>query len=261
MRGNVGLADAVAADQLVERGQCRGELRAADELGVPHGQMRVRSAPVRTVFESQSLRQPQRVDVHLPARGAVRERRRPEDVGIAVAGALHLGARPRGVGASDAVLPAHVVPGVDACLEPGIARRPHDVGRPPADVGARQHRAIEQCPDAVMPDHRGASHLAEEAGAEDTPYRAPRVVGTEREQERRVGTVLLQEDDEIGHALARAAQRVDVDLQCQEHREPRYFRTGAPRDPHRGSCLVTIAITRRAAVPPRPGRCRHRRCG
>ena len=57
VRRHVVLGDAADADQLVERRQRRGQLRAADQLGVAHRQMRMRAAPVRAVVEAQPLRQ------------------------------------------------------------------------------------------------------------------------------------------------------------------------------------------------------------
>jgi hypothetical protein len=260
MRGDVGLGDAAATDELVQRGQRGGQLRAANQLAIPHRQMRMGAAAVGAVFESQTLREPQRVHVHLPAGGAVGEWRRTEDFDVAVAGALHLGARPRGVGAGHAILPADVVPGVDARLETRVAGRAHDIGRAPADVGSGQQGPVEQRPDAVMPDDRGAPHLPEEAGPEHAPYRASGMIGAERKQEGGVDAVLLQQDDEIGDALARAAQRVDVDLQRKEHRKPGNSGTGAARARDSGRRLCVTAITRRAAGPPPPARCRRRKC-
>ena len=52
--------------------------------------MRMCAAPVGTVFEAHALRESQRVHIHLPARGAVGERCAPEDVGVSIAGSLHI---------------------------------------------------------------------------------------------------------------------------------------------------------------------------
>ena len=116
MRRDVVFGDAFGADQLVERRQRRRKLRAADQLGVPDRQVRMRAAPVRAVVEAEALRQPQRVHVHLPAGGAVRARRLLEDIGVALACPDHLASRPLGVGVRHAVLPADVVPAMDAGL-------------------------------------------------------------------------------------------------------------------------------------------------
>jgi hypothetical protein len=67
-----------------------------------------------------------------------------------------------------------------------------------------------------MAHDRRTPHLAQEPAAKGALDRAARVIGTEREEERRVGQVLPQEDDQVRHALARAAQRVDVDLEREE---------------------------------------------
>ena len=90
VRRDVVLRDVVDADQLVERRQRRRELRAADRLGVPDRQVRMRAAAVRAVVEAEALREAQRVHVHLPAGGAVRARRLAEDLGVALARAVHL---------------------------------------------------------------------------------------------------------------------------------------------------------------------------
>ena len=145
---------------------------------------------------------------------------RAEDVGVAIAGSLHLGARPCGVRGGDAVLPADVVPRMDADLESGIAGRAHHVAGAPSDVGSGQHGAVEQGLHAVVAHDRRAAHLAEKSRPEHAPDRAPGVIRAEREEERRVGAVLFQQQDEVGHALARAAQRVDVDLEGEQHRGP-----------------------------------------
>ena len=71
------------------------------------------------MFTVRRIVQGEGVLVHLPAGGAVGLRIGREDVGEAIAGALHLGARPGRVRRGDAVLPADVVPRVDAGLEAG----------------------------------------------------------------------------------------------------------------------------------------------
>ena len=45
------------------------------------------------------------------------------------------------------------------------------------------------------------------------------MIGADAEQERRAGIVLAEHLGEARHAFARSAQRVDVDLQGEEHRE------------------------------------------
>jgi hypothetical protein len=64
-----------------------------------------------------------------------------------------------------------------------------------------------------MGDHRGAPDLLHEAGTQRALDRAAGVVGAEAEEERRAGAVALQDLDEPGHAFARAAKGVDIDLE------------------------------------------------
>jgi hypothetical protein len=192
-------------------------LRAADQLAAPHGEVRCRAAAVGAIVEAELLREAQRVRVHLPAGGAMGGRRRAEDGGVAFAGALHLAARPRGVGGRNAVLPPHVVVAVDARLVPAIAYRLHHVARAPSDVRTGQQRAVEQRAPAVMLDDRGAPHLAQETRAQHAADRAAGVVAAEREEERGVDIVAAEQLDQRRHALARAAQRVDVHLQPETH--------------------------------------------
>src|SRR5206468_11873590 len=82
-------------------------------------------------------------------------------------------------------------------------------------------RAVEQRPYAIVLDDGGAAHLADKAAAEDTPDRPAGMVGTEREQERGGDAVLAQDFDQVRHALARAAKRVDVDLEREMHQSTR----------------------------------------
>src|SRR5438046_7514912 len=103
--------------------------------------MRKHASPVGTELESQHLRKPQRMHVHLPARGTVRQRRLFEDFGKPLAREMHLLSGPFGAGAVEPVLPLDVVPAMDADVEALIAYAAHDVARPSADVGSRQHRA------------------------------------------------------------------------------------------------------------------------
>ena len=156
MRGDVGFRHAVEADHLVERRQRRRELRAANRFRIEHREVRMRSAAVGAIIEAQSLGETKRVHVHLPSRGAVRARRLAKDLRVALACTLHLGVRPALVGAGDAVLPADVVPAVDARLVPRVAHALHDVACPLADVGAGQQRPVKQRADAVVLDHRRA---------------------------------------------------------------------------------------------------------
>src|SRR6266571_4670688 len=116
----------VGADQLVQSRERGRELRARDDLGAPYGDEGTAPAGVRAVIEAQALRQAQRVQIRLPARGAVRARGRPEYLLEALARQEHLALGPPGVGRGRTVLPFHVVPGVNSAFE---SRVPCDPGR------------------------------------------------------------------------------------------------------------------------------------
>src|SRR4029077_21281493 len=79
VRGDILRGEAVGADQLVERGQRGRQLRAGDDLGAPYRDEGTAAARIRAVVEAHALREPQRVQVHLPAGGSVRPRRPAED--------------------------------------------------------------------------------------------------------------------------------------------------------------------------------------
>jgi hypothetical protein len=110
-----------------------------------------------------------------------------------------------------------MVVAVDAGFVADVAHRAHDIAGATADVRTGQQRAVEQRPDAVMLDHRSPAHLADEAATEQALERAAGVIGTQREEERRVHIVLAQQLDEIRHALARPTQRIDVDFEAELH--------------------------------------------
>ena len=65
-----------------------------------------------------------------------------------------------------------------------------------------------------MLEHRGARHLLRETLAKYPAQGAPGVVGAHRKIKRRINAVLLQQRREPRHALARAAQGIDIDLQA-----------------------------------------------
>src|SRR5438132_13906261 len=100
--------------------------------------MRVRAAAVRAVVETECLREPQGMDVHLPSRGAVRAWLGFEDVDETLARVLHLFRGPPRIRSEHAVLPLDVVPAMDAHLESGIANVSHHVGASASDVRARK---------------------------------------------------------------------------------------------------------------------------
>ena len=139
------------------------------------------AAPIRAIVEAESLRQSQRVRVHLPPGGAVDARRFLEDVGIAIARERHLPLGPREIRIGHAILPAHVVVAMDAGLVAGVAHGAHHIAGPSSDVRSGQQRAIEKRAHAVMLDDRRPLDFPHEAGAENALDRPSRVIGSERE--------------------------------------------------------------------------------
>src|SRR4029450_6181669 len=141
------------------------------------------------------------------------------DLGVAIAGAFHFVLRPIGVGHRHAVLPAHMVPGVDPGFEARVRDGAHDVRCASAYVGPGDDSPIHQRSHPVVTYDRRAPDLAVETGTEDALDRTARVIGTEREQERRVDAVLARQRYEVGDTLSRAAQRVDIDLESELHQD------------------------------------------
>src|SRR6185295_199074 len=135
------------------------------------------------------------------------------------------------IGAGDTILPADVIIGVQANLEPRIAHCTHQRSRVPADMRARQQRAIQQRFPAVVFQHRGAPDLAEETAPKYASQCPPGVVRSDAEVERCSRSQPLQQGSETWNALEGSAQRVDVDFE----RQPTY-------------ALVARAIGRQSAA-------------
>src|SRR3989442_3471301 len=74
----------------------------------------------------------------------------PEHRFETLAGEPHLALGPGGIAPGDIILPAHVVPAVDADLETRVPRRAHRVRALAADVRPRQQRAVEEGADGLM---------------------------------------------------------------------------------------------------------------
>src|SRR5450759_5018683 len=71
MRGDIVYSQSFKADQFVQGRQGGGELGAGNDLAAPDRNKGAAPARVRAVVETQALRQAQRVQVHLPAGGAM----------------------------------------------------------------------------------------------------------------------------------------------------------------------------------------------
>jgi hypothetical protein len=142
--------------------------------------------------EAQIPGQAQGVLIHLPTGSTMDRRGGVEEIRVTVDRQHHLPFGPRPILATDAILPAYVVPAVDARLEAGIADAAQEVGATPADVRSRQQGTVHQCSESVMGKHRRARHLLHEARTEGALDRAAGVVGTQGEEKGSVGSVTAQ---------------------------------------------------------------------
>jgi len=111
------------------------------------------------------------------------EGRTAEDAAEGAHRPLKLAPRPLGARLRHAVLPAHVVVAVHADLEAGIAHRAHHITRTRPDVRPGQQRAVEERAPAVVLEHRGATHLAQESRPERALQRPAGVIGSDAEIE------------------------------------------------------------------------------
>src|SRR6267142_3569554 len=179
-------------DQFVESRQRGGELRAAYALPVPERQEGLDAARVRGVYVAGMVLETRRMPVGLPAGCSPGSGNFPENRFETLAGEPHLALGPDGIAAGDVVLPAHVVPAVDADLETRVARRAHRVRALAADVRPRQERAVEEGADAVVFQDRRPFDLREEPWAKNAAQRAAGVVRPEAEEERGAGAVAFQ---------------------------------------------------------------------
>ena len=202
-----------AADQLIERRQGGRQLRNRGRAVVEQRHKRPGTARIGGITEAELALQGRYVTVGLPSGRAVHERRPAEDLHELITGEGQLAACPRLTRPGDAILPAHVIPGVHADLEPALRNVLQLRGAAPADVRARQEHSVQQRLQAVVLQHRGALHLAEEAAAQDALDRSAGVIGAEAEEEGRRHAQALQQVREARRAFARAAIGVDVDLE------------------------------------------------
>src|SRR5206468_6986215 len=105
----------------------------------------------------------------------------------------------------------------DADLEARVAHRAHDVAAAPADVGSGKQGAVEQGPQAVVGDDRGARYLGEKPAAERALDRPAGVIRADAEQKGRARAVFLEHVDQARHPLAGAVVGIDVDLEGELH--------------------------------------------
>ena len=106
-----------------------------------------------------------------------------------------------------------MIPGVDADLEARVAHAAHFGGAAPSDVGPGKQGAVEQGTYTVVRHHRSTPDLLHESRAQRAPDCAAGVIGAKAEEEGRPGAMALKDLDQAWHALARAAEGVDIDFQ------------------------------------------------
>src|SRR5260221_7089881 len=215
MLRDICLADAVDADQFVQRRQGGRQLGAIDDFGIDHRKMRLGSASVRAVIEAHFFGQPERMFGHLPAGGTMGFGGLFVNIAKAVLRGLHFAPGPCFAGVDDAILPFHMIPGVDAAFETIIQGTAQDIRAATANVRTRQDRAVEQGGEAVMLDDGSTLDLAQEALAEHPLDRPARVILSKAEQKGGAGLVFFQRIDQSGHTDAGAFQGVDVDFECE----------------------------------------------
>src|SRR6185503_153632 len=152
-----------------------------DNLALVDRHERPAAARVGAVTETEPLREPVGMAIHLPARGAMDSRLLAEDFLEALAGKIHLPACPLRIGLGDLVLPQHVIPGMDAGFKAHIPGVAHDTGALASDIRRRQQGAVQQGFDPIVAQYGSPAHLAQEAGSKYTGDRAAGVIGAEGE--------------------------------------------------------------------------------
>jgi hypothetical protein len=119
----------------------------------------------------------------------------------------------------EAVLPGHVVPGVQPHLVPGGLHRRQRGTAALADLRGGQQGAVEGGAPAVHAGGVGAQHLGQKAApAEDAQHGASGVVRPEGEEEARPDPRRRQVLEQRRHSVAGAAEGVDVDLERDARR-------------------------------------------
>ena len=119
----------------------------------------------------------QRLHAHLPARSAPGLRGLTEYLSEALVRSIHLISRPLWRFFHHAVLPAHVIPAMNAAFETSVARRLHRFSGAFADVRAGDQCAVEERLQAVVGAHRRAPHFGQKSRSENALDRATCIVG------------------------------------------------------------------------------------
>src|SRR6516165_4869594 len=106
-----------------------------------------------------------------------------------------------------------MIPGMHTDLEAAACDLLHFAAATTADVRAGEQHSVQQRLQAVVLEHRGALHLAEEPAAERAPDRPPGVIRSEAEEKGGVDAQPPEQIRETYRALAGAAVGVHIDLE------------------------------------------------
>src|SRR6185295_8407827 len=216
---NIAARYTIHADQFIQRWQRGRQLWTRNDFALIDRHERFAATRIRTETETEPLREPVCMPIHLPASGAMDARRFAEDFLKAFAGEFHLPLRPLRICASHIVLPQHVIPGVDADFEARIPRIAHDLRAFTPDVRARQQRAVEQGFDTVMAYHGSAAHFAQKTISKYARNRSASMVWTERKQECCPRLALFEYLHQMRYAVARSAISIDVYFERELHED------------------------------------------
>ena len=117
-------------------------------------------------------------------------------------------------------LPVAVIPRMDADFVSGFRRAPDRLFAAFPDHRSGPRGSHQQNVPSVEAGRLGAEHFPEERGLEQTPQVASHVVGADGEEEGAAHPVFVEGAQELRHAVAGAAQCIDVDAESGSHFTP-----------------------------------------
>jgi hypothetical protein len=205
-----------AADELIERGQGRRQLRNIDSLAINEGNERTEAARVGRILEPELPLQLRQEAVDLPSGCPVYPGRPTKHFGELITRKRQLAPGPGRARLSHPVLPLHVIVRVNADLEAPLGNAPHDVSTAAADVRSRKQSPVEEGLDAVVLDHGSPPDLTNESASERAPNRPAGVVGPKTEQKSGTRLRTLQKRSQSRDSFASAAVSVHVNFQRDE---------------------------------------------
>ncbi len=206
---------AIEANQLIQSGEGCGQLGAKAGVVVDDRDERGIAPAVGGPAYAGLVQVLKCGIVHLPAGGTMDFSRMSENLLEALLGQHHLAHCPRSGSLGHAVLPGHVVPGMDSRFEPCAGHAAHLVDPMLSNVGAWQQRAIQQGFQAIMFQHRSTLYLPQESFPENPFDGAPGMVRLQAEQKSRVRLACFQKGDQSGHPFKGAAQGIHINFEGQ----------------------------------------------